>query len=148
MTTHSKKTLALCHAIEACGASPELTDAVEMASENSLDFNDLRRANVSRCEEVFHPLGEWSPTDWATAMAGECGEACNEVKKLRRLDGADFVHDTAEKREELHEKIGKELADLVIYADLLAARLGINLASCVIEKFNEVSQLRQSTELL
>jgi NTP pyrophosphatase (non-canonical NTP hydrolase) len=110
-----------------------------------LNFDDLRRANVLRCEEVFHLINDWSPTDWATAMAGECGEACNEVKKLRRLDGADSSIDTPEERERLREVIGKEIADLVIYADLLAARLDIDLAGAIIEKFNEVSAKRGSS---
>lgn len=145
MTIHSKKTLTLCYAIEALPPSGAATDLSILASSFNLDFNELRGANVRRCEEVFHPLTDWSPTDWATAMAGECGEACNEVKKLRRLDGADNEQDEPAKREELKTKIGKELADLVIYADLLAARLGINLGSAVIEKFNEVSAKRGST---
>lgn len=105
----------------------------------SLSFERLREVNVKRCEDVFHPLADWSPTDWATAMAGECGEACNEVKKLRRLDGADSVKDNHIHRMELRQKIGKELADLVIYADLLAARLDISLGDSVVSKFNEVS---------
>ncbi len=35
--------------------------------------------------------------------------------------------------------IAEEVADTVIYADLLAARLGIALEEAVIAKFNEVS---------
>jgi hypothetical protein len=66
-------------------------------------------------------------TDWACALAGETGEACNLIKKLRRGDAIDT------------EDIGKELADVVIYADLLAARLGIDLGEAVVQKFNEVS---------
>lgn len=114
----------------------------------SLTFNELRDANVTRCEEVFHDLDSWSPTDWATAMAGECGEACNEVKKLRRLDGADSESDTPEERERLRVAIGKEIADMIIYADLLAARLGIDLDEFVTAKFNEVSKKRRSTVIL
>lgn len=60
-------------------------------------------------------------------MAGECGEACNLVKKLRRGENIHKDH------------IAHELADLVIYADLLAARLNINLGAAVVEKFNMVS---------
>jgi MazG nucleotide pyrophosphohydrolase domain. len=112
---------------------------------NELTFDDLRAVNVARCEDVFHPINEWSPTDWACAMAGECGEACNEIKKLRRLDGADSDFDTIERRAELRLQIGKELADIVIYADLLAKRLDIDLGRCVVEKFNEVSDRRGST---
>lgn len=110
----------------------------------SLDLSDLRAVNVERCEDVFHRLEDWTPTDWACAVAGECGEACNNVKKLRRLDGADVDLDTLEQRAELRIAISKELADTVIYIDLLAARLDIDLARAVIDKFNEVSEKRGS----
>lgn len=110
-----------------------------------LQFNHLRGANVRRCEEVFHPLAEWSPTDWATAMAGECGEVCNEVKKLRRLDDADKADDVPIHRMHLRANIADELADLVIYADLLAARLGIDLGDAVRCKFNLVSEKNETT---
>lgn len=111
---------------------------------NCTGFDQLRLANVLRCQQVFHPLTDWSPTDWATAMAGECGEACNFIKKLRRLDGADGSVDTPELREAYRKAIAKELADMVIYADLLAARLGIDLGAAVVNKFNEVSEQRAS----
>lgn len=113
--------------------------------QSSLNFETLREANVRRCEQVFHKVDEWTPTDWATAMAGECGEACNEVKKLRRLDNADADQDTAESRHWLKVKIAHELADLIIYADLLAARLDIDLSEAIKYKFNEVSDKRKST---
>jgi NTP pyrophosphatase (non-canonical NTP hydrolase) len=92
-----------------------------------LNFHDLRIANVKRTAQAFHPVEHWSPTDWATAMAGECGEACNKIKKLRR---GEII---------APEEIAHELADMIIYADLLAARLGINLEQAIIQKFNMVS---------
>jgi len=69
-------------------------------------------------------------------MAGECGEACNVVKKIDR-DGWS---------EDLQLKLAKELADVVTYADLLAARFGIDLGQAVAMKFNEVSE-RVNSEL-
>ncbi len=115
---------------------------------SELSFDRLRKTNLKRCEDVFHPLNSWSPTDWATAMAGECGEACNKLKKLRRLDGADQALDTPENREAIIADTAKELADLIIYTDLLAARLGIDLGQAVTQKFNEVSQKRGSQYFL
>lgn len=114
----------------------------------NITFNELRFANVQRCVQVFHKLEDWSPCDWATAMAGECGEACNIIKKLRRLDGADSDKDSAAHRADLIKDVSYELADLVIYADLLAARLGINLGDAVVKKFNAVSDVRKSTIFL
>ena len=95
-----------------------------------LGFDDLAVANQTRCREFGHGVVDWTPTDWATAMAGECGEACNLIKKLRR--GEDIKA----------ADIGDELADLVIYADLLAARLDLDLGACVRLKFNKVSRRR------
>lgn len=95
-----------------------------------LSFPALREANVRRCESAWHSIESWSPTDWACAFAGEAGEACNLVKKLRR---GDFVS---------AEDIGEELADTILYADLLAARLGVDLGAAIIKKFNLVSDQR------
>lgn len=112
---------------------------------NDLTFKRLREADVQRTEQVFEKLTAWSPTDWACAMAGECGEACNQVKKLRRLDGGP-VNTILE--EEVKSRIGRELADLIIYADLLAARLGLDLDQEIIAKFNQVSRLTGSSVTL
>lgn len=129
-----------------------------------LSFDKLRKANVERCNSAFENINNWSATDWACAMAGETGEAmeelvvavlaltlagkagkpCDSVKKLRRLDVSDSAIDSPEKRDELKLKIAKELADMICYADLLAARLDIDLGGAVIQKFNEVSDLRKS----
>lgn len=97
----------------------------------ALTFDALRRANVERCERSFrHPLTDWSPLEWAGAAAGEMGEAANLCKKLRRGEPIPAA------------EIGKEIADVVIYLDLLAASLGIDLGYTVAAKFNEVSVRR------
>ena len=110
-----------------------------------MKFSVLRLANVKRCEEVFHPLHHWTPTDWACALAGEAGEVCNAVKKLRRLaDGTNTSKDPQTEIEAI-KAIGAELADTIIYADLLAARLGLDLSVEVQAKFNEVSRRMNSS---
>lgn len=101
----------------------------------SLSLGYIREVNVARCEEVFHPLDDWTPTDWALAMIGEAGEVCNEVKKLKRGDGD-------------VQRIASELADVILYIDLLAARLGINLSKAVFRKFNAVSRKRGASILM
>lgn len=114
---------------------------------NSLGFDQLRAANLTRCENRFHPIDAWSPTDWATAMAGECGEACNLIKKLRRATGPTMELGRANTPEAaaLIPMIADELADTLIYIDLLAARLGIDLGLAVTLKFNHVSERVGST---
>jgi NTP pyrophosphatase (non-canonical NTP hydrolase) len=92
-----------------------------------MNLRDLRKKNLQRCEESFYPLNDWSLTDWATAVAGETGELCNLIKKIRRGDKIET------------EAVADEIADVVIYLDLLAARLGLDLENCVKNKFNKVS---------
>lgn len=108
-----------------------------------MDFNDLRKANLARNEvgEVFRDeLENWSLADWCLAVAGECGEVCNAVKKLRRIsDGAQTSKDPQNEGEAV-VAIAKEMADVICYLDLLAAKLGIDLSLAVMIKFNEVSE--------
>ena len=99
---------------------------------NELSFERLRRVNVKRCNEAFRPLEDWSPTDWGCAMAGEAGEACNLLKKMLRGEDVPLDH------------VAAELADVVTYVDLLAARLGIDLGAAVVRKFDIVSRKRGS----
>lgn len=104
-----------------------------------LTFDRLREQNVQRCEKVFHPLNDWSLNDWGTALAGEVGEALNIIKKVRRGD-----FDLQRARQSLSD----ELADVVAYTDLLAARAEIDLAAAVVRKFNHVSMTRGSLIML
>lgn len=93
----------------------------------NLTFDLLRQANIKRSEEKVFPSQNWTLAQWACAMAGEAGEACNVVKKTFRGD------------EIAKDALAKELADVIIYADLLAKAADINLGEAVIDKFNEVS---------
>ena len=129
-----------------------------MARRHPLSFQELRVANLERCNTVFHPvlgIDEWGSSDWAVALAGEVGEACDVVKKMRRKQGAvgrttDLVHGRAKDwdSEDMKNALAQELADVIIYADLLAARNGIDLGAAVIHKFNLVSGKVDSDVLL
>ncbi len=103
-------------------------EGVALATAFGLDFHTLRMVNLDRCETAFHPLHDWSHTDWATALGGEAGEYLNKVKKQRR---GEYITTRA---------LADELADLVIYADLAAAAQGIDLGEAVKAKFNLVSE--------
>lgn len=95
-----------------------------MDTTHDLTFAELRRVNVDRCVNAFrHSLDGWSLADWGVAYGGEVGEALNVIKKLNRArDGiAGNSVDTAT----LHRMLADELADAVIYADLLAARIDV-----------------------
>jgi NTP pyrophosphatase (non-canonical NTP hydrolase) len=110
--------------------------------ENStgLDLSDLRSVNLKRAETKFGGLQRWSPMEWAAAMAGECGEACNVTKKIWRLDNTPQWNSPEEQdAAALKQDLADEIADVLIYADLLAARLGIDLSEAVRQKFNRTS---------
>jgi NTP pyrophosphatase (non-canonical NTP hydrolase) len=114
----------------------------------SLNFEELRAANASRCER-FHPPGSipWNIAEWNNALCGEAGEAANVAKKIRRQEtGAANAGD--EPLEVLKEKYVKELADTVIYADLCAKAVGADLGEAVRGKFNEVSERQGFPERL
>lgn len=102
-----------------------------------LTFDALRAANVGRVPAFGHTLQSWTALEWAGAMCGESGEAANCAKKLRRLDDDCTVNNPG--KAALVEKLAEELADTIIYADLLAAREGIDLGAAVVKKWNEVS---------
>ncbi len=92
-----------------------------------MKISELSIANELRCIESFHPVAEWEPTDWMCAVAGEVGEAANLIKKMKRGEYVNI------------DEIGLELADAVIYIDLLMTRLGLDLEMLLQRKFNIVS---------
>jgi NTP pyrophosphatase (non-canonical NTP hydrolase) len=99
-----------------------------------LDLLELRKANKKRCIESFkHSLEDWSEMEWGCAAAGEMGELCNLLKKRRRGETIPL------------KAVMDEIADVIIYLDLLAARLGVHLSGPIRDKFNEVSDRRGST---
>ena len=107
---------------------------------SDLNLRYLRIANMARLPLFKNPKGEaahaepdgsdWALSAWCNAVCGELGEAANLIKKIER---GDFTLE--EKRAEL----GKELADILTYLDILAFRAGVDLGAATIDKFNEVS---------
>lgn len=111
-------------------------------STSKLTFQILRLANATRLPLFKNSKGElahdttgsdWSLLEWGGAMAGEAGELCNLLKKVRRGDLD--INDKAVRAE-----IGKEIADVQIYLDLIAMQCGVSLAHATVAKFNEVSR--------
>lgn len=102
-----------------------------------LTFQWFQHVSAERSVELMRqcPDGnDWTHGDWGNALAGEVGELCNVLKKIRRgwtTDGTldDLVKDLAE-----------ELGDVVAYAALIADRFDIDLGGAVAAKFNEVSE--------
>lgn len=108
---------------------------------NDLRLSHLRAANTARLPLFKNRRGEpahsepdgsdWCLAQWCNAVCGELGEAANLIKKIER---GDMTLDAA------REELGKELADVLTYLDILAFRAGVNLGAATIAKFNEVSE--------
>lgn len=71
------------------------------------------------------------------ATLGELGEAANVGKKLNRV--RDGIPGNDESEQELRAKLRAELADTLIYMDLLAQSEGIDLMEALIETFDAKS---------
>lgn len=105
----------------------------------------LRKISVERCEAKFFALHKWNVLEWAGATAGECGEMANVAKKLRRhevvvQESNEWWYERhAKKKEKLRQHLADEVADTIIYLDLLCASQGIDLEEAIKKKFNETS---------
>jgi NTP pyrophosphatase (non-canonical NTP hydrolase) len=108
---------------------------------DGLTFRTLRDANLKRLPMFKDALGrtchakddgsDWSPAQWLQAVVGELGEYANLRKKVERGDKT-----LAEARPMLAD----ELADVVIYLDILASQLGVDLGKAVMAKWNRTSE--------
>lgn len=88
-------------------------------------MDDLRVQSVARAARWHDGAEPWTSTDWANALGGECGEAQNIIKKIRCRDTGINQDDKAGSRDDLLVLLGHELADVIIYADLLAHNFGM-----------------------
>lgn len=111
-----------------------------------LTLAEIARQNRARAARWHGGDSEpWSGADWSNAMCGEAGEAANVVKKLRRLETAitqgSYHGDTTTSvdRDELVAMLGDEIADVLLYAFLLADHYDIDVERHVRDKFNRVS---------
>lgn len=107
---------------------------------DGVTFNGLREANKMRLPQFKNANGEiahkkedgsdWSLNDWGVAVAGETGELCNILKKVRR---GDYTVDDA------RQDIADEAADIVTYLDILCMNADVDLGKAIKSKFNLVS---------
>jgi len=106
-----------------------------------MNFKDFSLFNRRRCEAPHgfnHKLGDWSLSDWMTAVIGELGEAANVAKKLNRV--RDGIPGNSETHEQLKAMFADEIADTFIYLDLLAQSQGFSLEDAVLDKFQRTSK--------
>jgi NTP pyrophosphatase (non-canonical NTP hydrolase) len=103
-----------------------------------LNFMTLRNANIERAKE-WQTDEEFSPLFYAVATGGECGEALNVMKKLERnridaKSSSNIKPSTATLAD-----LADEMAHTIIYMDLWAASVGIDLQKAIIKSFNAKS---------
>ena len=110
-----------------------------MRFKSPLTFDEFSAVSRER-SKVWHKGTHWSVVDWSNALAGEAGEVCNAVKKLRRLEDGMVQSKGPKTREQAVQDIADEIGDVYAYLDLLAEHLGLRMADCVRHKFNEVSE--------
>lgn len=124
--------------------------AEQAEQERGLTFAEICRVSLSRANR-WHPGGieEWSPMEWAGAMAGEAGETCNAAKKLKRVETQIAHHDnrvfgtsapTDEQAEAYRVQVAKEAADTILYAVLVMQRVGANPSAVLMDVFNKKSE--------
>lgn len=131
------------------------------AARVTVTFMALRIANERRVGLFRNGRGEraheeadgsdWSPAEWSNAAAGEVGELCNKTKKLRRGDfGRDaawllrqpvgeLTEDQRTRAATLRAFLSEEIAGAVIYLDILAKQIGLDLGEAVVQEFNRKS---------
>lgn len=105
-----------------------------------MKFSERNRRRCEAPNGFNHKLDSWCLNKWMTALVGEVGEAANKIKKLNRI--ADGIPGNApeETKEALTEAVSKELADAMIYLDLIAQAAGFDLETIRDQKFDETSR--------
>lgn len=99
-----------------------------------MEFDEFQKLSDRRCSEAFPECDDWDARDWAMAVAGEAGELCNLLKKVRRGDLSLEDRDT-------RRRLLSELADVITYSDLMITRtFNARTEDVILEKFYEVSR--------
>lgn len=114
---------------------------------SDLTLRQISETNRARSQRWHKDCEPWGGADWSNAMCGEAGEAANVVKKLRRLETSKRSSGEYE-LQMLLAALGDELADTILYLDLLADHYGIDLPAAICRKFNRVSERQGFPERL
>jgi NTP pyrophosphatase (non-canonical NTP hydrolase) len=100
------------------------------------------RVNRERAAEWHKDGEEWSLADWSNALCGEAGELANVIKKIRRLQTGTAARYDEQDARVLALHAAAEIADVIIYADLLLEQLDctLDIRQIVADKFNETTR--------
>ncbi len=108
------------------------------------NFALISTINLERATE-WHKNGieDWSPAEWGNALAGECGELCNVLKKILQEEKGyqqAALADVIDKMEVLKEAAAQEIGDTFLYLNLVCKRLDLDIYDCIRDTFNRVSE--------
>jgi NTP pyrophosphatase (non-canonical NTP hydrolase) len=103
-----------------------------------LSFSELRTVNSERNVQWTGAAEPWAVADYVLEFVGEFGEACNVMKKLKRI-ASGMIGNTADEEEALRAQLADELGDAQICLDLLANAAGVDLGAATRVKFNKTS---------
>lgn len=103
---------------------------------HGLTLEEFARVNVDRATACFPECSDWTPLEWAGALAGEVGELANLLKKMRRGEAVD------------RQAVSDELGDVYTYLDLVANSVDTPLEYAVVRKFNVVSERRKAKQYI
>lgn len=101
--------------------------------------NLFSEINRKRCLEDFRKPTTRPIPFFALAISGEAGELANIIKKVER---GDYSYD------DVRPEIGKEIADIFTYLDLLCEEMGLDFSEVIQKKFDEVSERIGSSQTL
>lgn len=116
-----------------------------------LTIEQMQQQSKLRAERWHRGKPKWSLLEWAGAMAGEAGEACNKAKRIKRLDddmvsltvedgvGSGTRHVIADQREKLTIAVAEEACDTILYAICLLNELDVDAEDLLREVFNKKS---------
>ena len=91
-----------------------------------MEINEFARMSYERSKS--NETGRFDWEFYTIAMAGECGELLNTLKKVKRKD---FPLDK--------ERFGEEVADVITYAMILLMELGIDPQKAIMGKYEKVN---------
>ncbi len=91
----------------------------------------LQAPNAIRSKQLFE-MSVFNTPLWrfAFGLIGEANEVAQDIRKLEE----------GREDKDYYSKIAEELRDVVIYADLIAQAIGVDLGECVVSSFNKVSE--------
>jgi len=92
-----------------------------------MEMNEF--AGMAHERSAKHSKGSKDWEFYAIALAGECGEMLNYLKKVKR---GDFPVDK--------EKLAEETADAITYAFILLKELGVDPEKAIMEKYEKVNE--------